>query len=158
MTSNESSSLCNITLEDGDLKKLDELDPFQTDGYQTVAKIALTTSIVYTSETGKETRDLQPVTLQILTRWVKAQPVKGKEVKSDPHLDSLKVYLSSEEDIFLSMFSKYSFLHSVSVPVHSKLSRLKTSSICTSKIFLTVWWVCYETAVVDRVKIQHNYS
>ena len=51
MTANESSSLCNITLEDGDLKKLDELDPFQTDGYQTVAKIALTTSIVYTSET-----------------------------------------------------------------------------------------------------------
>jgi hypothetical protein len=95
MTANESSSLCNITLEDGDLKKLDELEPFQTDGYQTVAKIALTTSIVYTSETGKETRDVQPVTLQVLTRWVKAQPAKGKEVKSEPLLDSIKVYLSS---------------------------------------------------------------
>ena len=107
MSNNESSSFCNLTLEDSDLKKLEELDPFQTEGYQTVAKVPLEVSIVYTSETGKETKDTQPLVFQILTRWIKPQPQKGKEVKAEPSLDSLKIYLFSEEDIFLSMVSKY---------------------------------------------------
>jgi hypothetical protein len=106
MANNDSSSLCNLTLEEGDLRKLEELDPFQTEGFQSLARVPLSVSIVYTSETGKETRDIQPVTLQLLTRWLKPQPSKGKEVKSEPHLDCLKVYISSEEDIFLSMVSK----------------------------------------------------
>jgi hypothetical protein len=49
MSHNDSSSLCNLTLEDSDLKKLEELDPFQTDGYQTLAKLTLAVRIVYTS-------------------------------------------------------------------------------------------------------------
>jgi len=53
MNHNDSSSLCNLTLEDADLKKLEELDPFQTDGYQTLAKVSLMVHIIYTSETGK---------------------------------------------------------------------------------------------------------
>jgi hypothetical protein len=38
-------------------------------------------SIVYTSETGKETRDTQPLNFQILTRWMKAPAQKTKDVK-----------------------------------------------------------------------------
>ena len=81
MASNDSSSFCNITLEDSDLKKLEELDPFQTDGFQTLAKLPMSVSIVYTSETGKETRDTQPLNFQILTRWMKAPAQKIKDVK-----------------------------------------------------------------------------
>ena len=75
---NESSSLCNLNLEDSDLKKLEELDPFQTDGYQTLGKVNLPMNIVYTDEKGKQTSDKQILTLQILTRSYKAVPTKGK--------------------------------------------------------------------------------
>ncbi len=139
MANNDSSSLCNLTLEEADLKKLDELDPFQTDGFQSLAKVSLSVGIVYTSETGKETRDVQTVTLQLLTRWVKPQLAKGKEVKTEPHLDCIKIYISSEEDIFLSMVSKYSSHHSVSAHPPSKPSRPRTNSISTSEISLTVF-------------------
>jgi hypothetical protein len=158
MASNESSSLCNLTLEEGDLKKLDELDPFQTDGYQTLAKIPLTVSIVYTSETGKETRDVQPIALQLLTRWMKPQPGKGKEVKGDPHLDSLKAYLSSEEDIFLSMVSKYPSPHAVSAPPPSKPSRPKTNSTSTSATSPTASPACCATAERPRGRTRPNCS
>jgi hypothetical protein len=118
--SKEGSSLCCLTLEEDDLKKLEELDPFQTDGYQTLARIPLALAIVYTSETGKETRQTQPVTLQLLTRWLKPQPTKGKEAKTESHLDSLRLSLSSEEDIFLSMVSTYPSPHAASAPPPSR--------------------------------------
>lgn len=158
MANNESSSFCNLTLEEGDLRKLEELDPFQTDGYQTLAKIPLTVAIVYTSETGRETRDVQPVVLQLLTRWLKPQPAKGKEAKGEPHLDSLKIYLSSEEDIFLSLVSKYSPPHSVSAPPPSRHSRPRTSLTCTSVTFLTAWLGCCVTAGGARGKTGQSCS
>jgi hypothetical protein len=46
---NESSSFCNLNLEESDLKKLEELDPFQTDGYQSHSKVDLPVRIVYTN-------------------------------------------------------------------------------------------------------------
>jgi len=93
---NESSSLCNLNLEDSDLKKLEELDPFQTDGYQTIGKINLPVTIVYTDEKGKQTSDKQILTLQLLIRSFKSAPTKGKEPKSEPQLDSMRIYLFSE--------------------------------------------------------------
>jgi hypothetical protein len=120
MSHNDSSSLCNLTLEDSDLKKLEELDPFQTDGYESLAKLTLPVRIVYTSETGKETADQQTLTFQLLTRWLRPQVTKSKEPRGDPLLDSLRVCLSSEDDIFLSMISKYPPRHPVSTAAASK--------------------------------------
>lgn len=68
-------------------------------------------SIVYTSETGKETRDTQPLNFQILTRWMKAPAQKIKDAKVEPFLDCMKVFISSEDDIFLSMVSTYIVIH-----------------------------------------------
>lgn len=102
MSQTESSSLCNLTLEDSDLKQLQELDPFQTDGYQTFARTTIPVRIVYTDEKGRQTTDSQTLTFQILTRALKAT---GKKESRDGVLDSVKVCLSSEDDIFLSMAS-----------------------------------------------------
>lgn len=44
-----SSSLCNIIIEDADLKKLEELDPNQNDGFKTFAKLTLPVRIIYTN-------------------------------------------------------------------------------------------------------------
>ena len=104
--SQSESSRCNLPLEDSDLKKLEELDPFQTDGYQTVARVPVDLRIVFTGHNGKETSDRQPVSFQILTRWVRPQASRSKEPKGEPVLDAVKVCLSSEEDIFLSMVCK----------------------------------------------------
>lgn len=53
MNQSESSSLCTLALEESDLKKLEELDPFQTDGYQTMARVSIPVKIIYTDEKGK---------------------------------------------------------------------------------------------------------
>ena len=110
--SESETSLCNLTLEEADLKKLEELDPFQTDGYQTVARVPVLLHIIFTSYNGKETADTQPVTFQILNRWVRPQVGRNKEQKGEPELDAVRIYLSSEEDIFLSMLCKYIPFHS----------------------------------------------
>ena len=44
-----SSSLCNIVLEDADLKKLEELDPNQNDGFKTFTKLLIPVHIIYTN-------------------------------------------------------------------------------------------------------------
>lgn len=93
---NESASLCNLNLEDSDLKKLEELDPFQTDGYQSLGKVSVPVRIIYTDEKGKETIDKQILTIQILTRSYKSAPTKGKENRIEPQLDSMRLYLFSE--------------------------------------------------------------
>lgn len=84
--SHSESSLCNLTLEESDLKKLEELDPFQTDGYQNHSRTSIPVRIVYTDEKGKQTSDTQTLTFQILTRSVKTQGAKHKEAKHDSHL------------------------------------------------------------------------
>jgi hypothetical protein len=83
---------------------LEELDPFQTDGYQTIGRVTVPVAIVYTNEKGKETTDTQQLTLQVLTRTFKQTGVKSK---GEVQLDSLRVCLFSEDDIFLSMLSTY---------------------------------------------------
>lgn len=93
--SQSESSLCNLALEESDLKKLEELDPFQTDGYQSHSRSSIPVRIIYTDEKGKQTSDSQTLTFQILSRSVKAQPAKHKEAKQDPHLESVRVCLSS---------------------------------------------------------------
>ncbi len=47
--SDNSSSFCNIALEESDFKKLEDLDPFQTEGYQSIARISVPVKITYTS-------------------------------------------------------------------------------------------------------------
>lgn len=101
--SQSESSLCNLTLEEADLKKLEELDPFQTDGYLTFSRTSLPVRIVYTDQKGNQTADSQVLSFQILTRSLKTTSAKG--VKSDPQLESVRVCLASEDDIFLSMVS-----------------------------------------------------
>lgn len=103
---NESSTLCNLNLTHTDTHKLEELDPYHTDGYHTHAKVDVPLRIVYTDEKGRDTVDKQTLTLQILTRSFKNAPNKGKEPRTEPQLDSMRVYLFSEEDIFLNMVSK----------------------------------------------------
>ena len=92
MSHNQSSS-CNLTLEESDIKKLEELDPFQTDGYQTFDRVTIPVSIIYTNEKGASTADTQQLTFQVLTRSLK--PAVTKVAKVEPHLDSLRVCLMS---------------------------------------------------------------
>lgn len=42
-----SEQLCNLMLEETDLKKLEDLDPFQTDGYQSNCRLNIPVKIVY---------------------------------------------------------------------------------------------------------------
>jgi len=70
---------------------------------------------------------------------LKPQPTKGKEPKGEPLLDSVRVFLSSEDDIFLSMVSKYSNVYAVWAAAASRLWKQRTSWIFISKIFLKVW-------------------
>ena len=58
-------------VEENDLKKLEDLDPFQTEGFQSNARIPVPVKIVYTDELGKSTSDRQVLTFQILTRWMR---------------------------------------------------------------------------------------
>ena len=62
--------------------------------------------IIFTGRNGKETSDVQPVSFQVLTRWVQPQASKSKEPKGEPVLDAVRVCVSSEDDIFLSMVCK----------------------------------------------------
>ena len=41
------------------MKKLEELDPFQTDGYQSFDRVTIPVNIIYTNEKGNETADTQ---------------------------------------------------------------------------------------------------
>ena len=95
MNQSDSSSLCNLMLEESDLKKLEELDPFQTDGYQTLARVSLPVNIVYTNEKEQETVDTQQLTLQILTRSLKLVANKPNQPKQEPQLESMRVCLFS---------------------------------------------------------------
>jgi hypothetical protein len=58
-------------VEDSDLKKLEDLDPFQTEGFQSIAKLPVPVQIIYTDELNKTTADTQVLTFQILTRWIR---------------------------------------------------------------------------------------
>ena len=58
-------------VEDSDLKKLEDLDPFQTEGFQSIAKIPNQVKIIYTDELNKTTIDTQVLRFQILTRWIR---------------------------------------------------------------------------------------
>jgi hypothetical protein len=59
------------------MKKLEELDPFQTDGYQSFDKVTIPVSIIYTNEKGTETSDIQQLILQVLTRSLKPAVTKA---------------------------------------------------------------------------------
>ena len=96
-----SSSLCNIVVEDADLKKLEELDPNQSDGFKTFAKIVIPAKIVYTNELGDAVEDAQELTAQILTRMSKGSPMQRHPVV----LETLQVYLTSETDLYFNFVS-----------------------------------------------------
>lgn len=66
------NTLCNLMIEEADLKKLEDLDPFQTEGYQSNARVSVLVKIFYTDESGKITVDAQVLNFQILTRWVRS--------------------------------------------------------------------------------------
>jgi hypothetical protein len=66
-----SIAVCNLMVEEEDLKKLEDLDPFQTEGFQSNARVSVPVKIIYTDELGKNTIDTQALTFQILTRWVR---------------------------------------------------------------------------------------
>lgn len=67
----QKNTLCNLMVEDSDLKKLEDLDPFQTEGFQSIAKLPVPVQIIYTDELNKTTADTQVLTFQILTRWIR---------------------------------------------------------------------------------------
>jgi hypothetical protein len=67
----QKNTLCNLMVEDSDLKKLEDLDPFQTEGFQSIAKLPIPVQIIYTDELNKTTADTQVITFQILTRWIR---------------------------------------------------------------------------------------
>jgi hypothetical protein len=67
----QKNTLCNLMVEDSDLKKLEDLDPFQTEGFQSIAKLPIPVQIIYTDELNKTTADTQVLTFQILTRWIR---------------------------------------------------------------------------------------
>jgi hypothetical protein len=68
---NTTHNLCNLMVEDADLKKLEELDPFQVEGYHSNAKISIPVKIAFSDELGNQTSDTQDLTFQILTRWMR---------------------------------------------------------------------------------------
>lgn len=96
-----SSSLCNITLEDSDLRKLDELDPNHTDGFKSFSKIPVPVRIVYSNELGESVEDVQQLTAQIFVRMCKGSPTQRKPVV----LETLQVYLTSEIDLYFNFQS-----------------------------------------------------
>ena len=69
-----------------------------------MAKIDLPVRIVFADEMGKETCDIQILTAQILTKWIKNNNYKDKDPVS---LEQVRVCLLSEEDLYLNFMSKY---------------------------------------------------
>ena len=58
MIDNSSTTeLCNITLEETDMKKLEELDPNQVNGMRTYAHISVPVLIKYVNELSEEISD-----------------------------------------------------------------------------------------------------
>ena len=90
-------------LEESDLQKLEDLDPLQTEGFKTHAKLNLPMRIVYTDELGREVIDQQELTMQVLARWLKSTHYKDKDPLS---LETLKLCITSEEDLYLNFASK----------------------------------------------------
>ncbi len=106
---NEESSLCNIFLEEADLKKISDLDPLHADGYYTFLRISIPLNIYFLDELGRETSDKQIVNIQILTKTNKSYYL----AKEEGVLENIKVYITSEEDIFLNFtcnFNKAAYL------------------------------------------------
>lgn len=88
-----------LVVTNADLQPLASLSPFLTDGYRALAALQLPLLISYTSETGKSTAEQQDITIEILGRWMKGS--KGKD-----ELESVRMYILSEEDIFLGFVCK----------------------------------------------------
>lgn len=64
--------MCNITLDEADLRKLEELDPNLSDGFRTFCRISVPIHIIYTNELSEKIEDVQSLTFQILIRQLKA--------------------------------------------------------------------------------------
>ena len=47
-----SSTLCNITIDEEDLKKLEDLDPNQSNGFKSILKVPVPMKIIYVNELG----------------------------------------------------------------------------------------------------------
>jgi hypothetical protein len=54
-----SSTLCNITLHDSDLTKLQELDPTQHSGFKTQSQMTVPIHVTYTNELDQSVTDTQ---------------------------------------------------------------------------------------------------
>jgi hypothetical protein len=98
-----SSSICNITLDEADLKKLEELDPNQNNGFRTFSRINKPILITYANELGERVQDEQDLTFQILVRQL-----KGPSGNSAPDLETMQIYLTSETDLHFNFMSQWS--------------------------------------------------
>lgn len=85
-----SSSICNITLDDADLKKLEELDPNLNDGFRTFCRLSVPILIIYTNELSEKIQDIQDINFQILVRLLK--PITQA---AGPDLQAMQIYLTS---------------------------------------------------------------
>lgn len=96
-----SSALCNLTLDEEDLKKLEDLDPNQSNGFKSIIRTSIPIKIIYTNELGDEFSDTQDLYLQILVRMIKGSQLQ----RHTSVLDQIQVYLTSETDLYLNFVS-----------------------------------------------------
>lgn len=96
-----SSTLCSITIDEEDLKKLEDLDPNQSNGFKSILKMSVPMKIVYINELGDEFTDIQDITIQILVLVGKGSAMQ----RHSSVLEQVQLYLTSESDLYLNFIS-----------------------------------------------------
>ena len=96
-----SSALCNLTLDEEDLKKLQDLDPNQSNGFKSLIRIPVPIKIIYTNELDDDFTDNQELYIQILIRVIKGSSLQ----RHSSVLDQIQIVLTSETDLYLNFVS-----------------------------------------------------